>query len=113
MDCNIITNRNSIGKIWNMLFYAINAFLLLQLDNTCVCFLCRPNWQDFYRYSRGSEEKIGKSTGCSVQAPLLCFLCEVFHAVDTLSISAKNQIEPINSFQRDKPQFPEFITNIL
>lgn len=59
------------------------------------------------------RKKIGKSTACSVQAPLLCFLCEVFHAVDTLRKSAKNQIEPINSFQRDKPQFPEFITNIL
>ena len=115
MDCNIITNRDSTDKMWNMLSYAISSFssvaqscltlcdpkncstpglpvhhqlpeftqilvhgvgdaiqpshplsspsppafnpsqhqglfkchqcfLLLQLDHTCICSLCRPNW---------------------------------------------------------------------
>lgn len=71
MDCDIITNRHGAANIWNVLLWVTRAFLFLQLNHTCVCFLCRPNWQDFHRFSRGSEKEVGKSTNGSVQVSLV------------------------------------------
>lgn len=76
MDCNIITNRYSTAT-FGMSFstHILSMFpSLLQLDHTCVCFLCRPNWQEFYRFPRGSEKKVDKSTNGSVEAPLVFLL---------------------------------------